>query len=544
MNAVAELVEDTSFFAPVPSDLIDGLISQYDAMRAKIERVADVLDGPDMAGALHYFGAYAASQDTHVSASIVDTMFDRAGALAHLDAAYWSKAMHLTDVLDVMPQARRDEWNAQILNPLGKRKIGTKNDWEIEPIPAFTDENVRGTLQALLTQRETFFAERVDGIFRVLSQAHVTNTPEGFRKRMIIAGMFNGWGSADYSRAGYVNDLRCVIARFMGRDEPKFGATNNVLRYARDMKRGEWVTLDGGAIRIRCYGIGTAHLEVHPDMAWRLNCVLARLYPMAIPSKFRERPKKKAREHRLIARPLPFATLEILATLCDAADVNPKRGYRENLFVKVPGCYDTKGRSDEADTVLEAIGGAKASQCRWAFDYDPRDVVAEIVASGCIPDAKSHQYYPTPKALAERVIELAEIGPNDTCLEPSAGTGGLADFMPRDRTKCIEISKLHCDVLRAKGFASVWQVDFLELTSGVPYGRVVMNPPFSEGRWQAHLEHAAQFVAPGGRLVAILPSGAKTRTELPGFRLQWHGPLANQFPGVSVDVVILVADRA
>lgn len=24
---------------------------------------------------------------------------------------------------------------------------------------------------------------------------------------------------------------------------------------------------------------------------------------------------------------------------------------------------------------------------------------------------------------------------------------------------------------------------------------------------------------------------------------EWHGPLSNQFPGVSVDVVILVADR-
>ena len=54
MNAVAEfdLVDDTAqFFAPVSSDLIDGLMGQYGAMRKKIERVATVMNGPDLDGA-------------------------------------------------------------------------------------------------------------------------------------------------------------------------------------------------------------------------------------------------------------------------------------------------------------------------------------------------------------------------------------------------------------------------------------------------------------------------------------------------------------
>lgn len=46
-----------------------------------------------------------------------------------------------------------------------------------------------------------------------------------------------------------------------------------------------------------------------------------------------------------------------------------------------------------------------------------------------------------------------------------------------------------------------------------------------------------------GRLVAILPSGARNSFTLPGFSLQWHGPFDNQFPGASVSVVILVAER-
>ena len=381
----------------------------------------------------------------------------------------------------------------------------------------------------------------------------MTNAPEGFNRRMILSNVTDSWGTYTTSRAGTINDLRCVIAKFMGREEPGWDATGGIVKYAR-RRRGEWVDVDGGAIRIRCYAVGTAHLEVHPDMAWRLNCVLAQLHPQAIPSKFRERPKKKTKEYKLIGRPLPFAVLAVLGSLEEARDLNPKRDiFRENTFIKVPGCYEFRYRDSrseqvtaEACQVLQALGGTLVESRRdnrFAFDYDPREVVQEIVASGCIPDAKSHQFYPTPAALAERVIEHAEIGPEHTCLEPSAGMGGLADLMPKDRTNCVEISVLHCKALEAMGYR-VTQADFLALhTNRKLYDRVVMNPPFSDGRWQAHLQHAADMVAAGGRLVAILPSTAKNSTALSGFSLEWVGPLERQFPGVSVDVVILVANR-
>lgn len=541
-----DLVDDTStFFAPVSSDLVDGLIGQYQHMRAKVERVAEVMNGPDLDGALHYFAEYVRRQDRHLSSSTVRDMFSLDGAIAHLNASFWSKAMQLTDVLDAMPQQRRNEWHAQIQNPLGQKKDRYSKEWEVEPIPEFNDENVRSTLKGLLLQRETFFAERVDGLFRSLSKTHITNAPEGFGRRMIIARAVNEWGGVDHSTAGVINDLRCVIARFMGRDEPKWDATSSVVRFAR-LRRGEWIDVDGGAIRIRCYAIGTAHLEVHPDMAWRLNCVLAQLHPLAIPSQFRERPKKRAKDHKLIGRPLPFAVVARLASLEPARDLNPDHGYRKDTWIKVPGCWDFKASSDqqikaEADRIMESIGGTKLSELRWAFDYDPTEVVQEIVASGCVPDQKAHQFYPTPERLARIAVDLADIGPDDTCREPSAGMGGLADLMPKDRTHCIEVSPLHCKVLESKGH-NVTQADFLAW-SGAPVDRIVANPPFSEGRWQAHTQHAATMVKPGGRLVAILPASAKGKDLLPGFDCTWHGPYDNEFPGTSVSVVILKADR-
>jgi hypothetical protein len=545
MEADFDVVEDAPFFAPVSSDLIDGLMGQYQHMRAKVERVAGVMNGPDLAGALHYFAEYAGKQDRHLSSSTVDALFNVEGAIAHLNAAYWSKAMQLTDVLDAMPQKRRNEWHSQIMNPLGEKKDRYSSEWVTPPIPEFNDENVRSTLSALLSQRETFFAERVDGLFRSLSKTHITNAPEGFSRRMIIAHAIGEYGTVDHGRAGVINDLRCVIAKFMGREEPKWDATSSVVRFARE-RRGEWIDVDGGALRIRCYAVGTAHLEVHPDMSWRLNCVLAKLFPAAIPSQFRERPKKRAKEFKMIGRPLPFQVIALLNNLDKARDLNPSRGYRDNTFITVPGCYEFRSYSSapdqsiaEAGRVLEGIGGTPVSRTRWAFDYDPTEVVKEIAASGCVPDQKAHQFYPTPERLASIAVDLADIGNEDTCREPSAGMGGLADLMPKGRTHCIEVSPLHCKVLEAKGH-NVTQTDFLAW-DGDPVDCIVMNPPFSEGRWQAHVQHAATMVRPLGKLVAILPASAKGKDLLPGMTHEWSRIYENEFPGTSVSVVILKA---
>jgi hypothetical protein len=68
-----------------------------------------------------------------------------------------------------------------------------------------------------------------------------------------------------------------------------------------------------------------------------------------------------------------------------------------------------------------------------------------------------------------------------------------------------------------------------------------MNPPFDRNRWLLHLEHAATLLAPGGRIVAVLPEGAVARDFLPGWSLVWSEPIA--FPGTSIRVVLLVASR-
>jgi hypothetical protein len=543
---IGEVVDDDAeFFAPVASDLVDSLIGQYQQSRTRIESVAAVVNGDEYASVMHYFLDGNASQErgrTTLEYSAAQ-LFEVKGAIGALNAAYWSKALQMTDVLDVMPQKRRDEWHQQMKYPEGKKRDKYATTWEVEPLPDFEETTVRDTLASLLAMRAQFLAERVDGIFRGLSGEHVTNAPEAFGKRMILSYVLNEYHSVGHSKSGLINDLRAVIAKFMGRDEPKHYVSYRLIETLKS-NWGQWVVIDGGALKIRLYKKGTAHLEVHPDMAWRLNQILAHLHPMAIPAEFRRKPKRKVKDFNLMARPLPFAVLELLS---DGRKRRSRGTEANTVFLSSSSIAGgNKVAYAEAARVLESIGGVPDGRGTFTFDYYPGEVLDEIITSGCIPDHKSHQFYPTPENLAKRAMELADIGERHLCLEPSAGTGGLAKFMPKDRTRCVEVSAMHASILTGMGFG-VTCGDFLEWSSkpGHPmFDRIVMNPPFSEGRWTAHVESAAAMVKDGGRLVAILPTTAKTSGLLADWDVKWHGPFDNEFAGTSVSVVMLVADRS
>lgn len=538
-QADTELVADEPFFAPAATDMVDGLVGQYQAMRRRIEDLAATVTG-ETVGAIQYFlDGNADSRDRRYSTS-VEKLFSADGAIAALNSAYWSKALALTDVLDLMPQKRRDEWNKSITE---------------QTTPDFEEETVRSTITDLLNMRSQFLAERVDGIFRTLSGTHVTNAPEAFGRRMIIAHVVNEWGTADHSRSGVINDLRCVIAKFMGRDDPRYDMTARDVRRAR-LDPGEWVTLDAGALRMRVYKVGTAHLEVHPLMAYRLNQILAHLYPLAIPPQFRARPKKQPKDFVMMGKPLPFEVLRILMQMKPVREfIEPATGWKKEVR-ELPNTLEfhfserPKAAEKVACEVLEGIGGVRQKRGGlhfWQFEYNPAQVVDQIVSSGCVPDQRAHQFYPTPRELAERVVEAAEIQPGHSVLEPSAGQGGLADVIAEHGAEplCIEIAPLNCGVLEAKG-RRVLNADFMTWAEACSnrFDRIVMNPPFSEGRAKLHTITAAGLLKPGGRLVAVLPSGHRGQIDMPGYDAEWSQPIENAFPGVSVTVAILTLHRA
>jgi hypothetical protein len=524
-----DIINLDEFFAPVQYNVLDQLIIGYNKERQKIEGFLTALT-EDYKSILYHFER----------PGTVSPTYKLENAILSLNAAYWTRALQLTNVFDLMPQKRKTQWNNQLTAWKDEDyKFGKNPD---DDLPDFTEENVKTTLMHLIEMRQTFFAEKVDGIFRSLSGAHVTNRPEGFSKRMIISGVLDKYKSTDWAKCGYIADLRNVIAKFMGRDEVNHGSTDLIVKAAY-RQTGEWLSFDGGALRIRVYMVGTAHLEVHPEMSYRLNSILASLYPRAIPSKFIEKPKKKLKDFEMMQRPLPFAVLKILqdGTFYDKSNYQ-LFDYGRVIYQKRINSFEFKYHSkrnkvayDEAVQVLKSIGGVLSDGDIW-FDYDAESVIESIIITGGIPDKKCYQYYPTSSMLAERVVRLAEIKDSDICLEPSAGQGGIAEFMPKERTMCVEISELHCEILRKKGF-DVFETDFLKHDPQFKYDVICMNPPFSEGRAKAHVEHAITMLKSGGRLVAILPSSFIGKSLGKG-KETWTDAIDNAFSDASISVTI------
>ncbi len=538
ITAAGDVITDT-FFAPADTDLIDGLLGSYRLMRTKLADISATIRSGVNSEAVAYFLSGNLHRERGYHVPPAGKLFDLPGAVASLNADFWQKALSLTDVYEYMPNERRNDWNEQI------REMKA---------PDFEENAVRATLSGLLFSRQKFFSERVDGIFRSLSRSHVTNRPEGFSKRMIIECMFDQWGMCNYDRTGYVDDLRKVIAKFMGRDATGLNTTNKILKIARD-RSGEWVAIDGGALRVKAFMKGTIHLEIHPDMAWRLNDILAFLHPAAIPAEHRQKPRAKVKSFDLHSNLLPFSVLSVLGDLETERTEPLKRSRWEEPRPPVttnPFNRRIKGYSDEdkaaraeAEKVLLSLGGVKMNinAFTWfEFDYDPTTALEDIQLSGALPEQKTHQFYPTTGKLAAQLLDEADIREGETCLEPSAGMGGLADLMPKAQTTCVEVSPLHCRVLEAKGH-NVIEADFLAWAQTTPqrFDVVVMNPPFSEGRAVAHLNAAAALVKAGGRLAAILPAGSDRKNLLQGWDCSWSEPMEGMFAGTGVRVVRLMA---
>jgi hypothetical protein len=123
-------------------------------------------------------------------------------------------------------------------------------------------------------------------------------------------------------------------------------------------------------------------------------------------------------------------------------------------------------------------------------------------------------FFPTPPELATRVVEAAGIESGMKVLEPSAGTGNIADAAKEAGADVdvVEVSGELRKVLEAKDFTPVAD-NFLEYKPGEVYDRVVMNPPFSDSLDSQHVQHAYSMLKPGGRLVAIMSEGSFFRTD-------------------------------
>jgi len=198
----------------------------------------------------------------------------------------------------------------------------------------------------------------------------------------------------------------------------------------------------------------------------------------------------------------------------------------------------------DRETYLRVAKTLTAARGKWdrkakghVFPFDPRELMADAVEAGAVVDAKKTlQFFETPPALARRMVDLAQIAPGNSALEPSAGTGRIVRELlaARAEVRAVEVEPANVAALRAIGGDGVLQVNEMTFedfsafapTCGALYDAVVMNPPFSHDRDSDHIRMAWKHLAPGGRLVAICSEGPFFRSDraAASFR-EWLGSI-------------------
>jgi hypothetical protein len=116
-------------------------------------------------------------------------------------------------------------------------------------------------------------------------------------------------------------------------------------------------------------------------------------------------------------------------------------------------------------------------------------------------------FFPTPRPVIERMLNVAGIQPTHRVLEPSCGSGSILDCLCREfpdvDITAIEQNRTLQGVLTAKGYGDIVRYeDFLEFRDR-GFDRALMNPPFENCADIEHIRHAYDLLAPGGRVVAI-----------------------------------------
>lgn len=179
------------------------------------------------------------------------------------------------------------------------------------------------------------------------------------------------------------------------------------------------------------------------------------------------------------------------------------------------------------------------------------DTMKDTLKEG-ITVAVAPQLFPTPRDLAQRMADKADIRPGDRVLEPSAGTGMLVGAMgcrmftdgePGGELVAVEINHALADGLRNQ-FPKIHVIhdDFLNHGPIGLFDRIVMNPPFVNGADIKHIRHALTRLRPGGRLVAICANGPRQNDTLRPLCDEWRDLEPGTFKeaGTNVNAAMVV----
>lgn len=166
----------------------------------------------------------------------------------------------------------------------------------------------------------------------------------------------------------------------------------------------------------------------------------------------------------------------------------------------------------------QGFGGKEADAAERGetspFDRAVLDYYGNQKLKGKRDSREGVDYYPTPEPLGFKMVEWGNLNDGETALEPSAGHGAIARYVPSaNPLTAIEPSQnLFAKLqLKAGGSGRKFVNTIFEGYNVVNKHDVIfMNPPFGTGGRLAvdHVAKAFTHLTEGGRIVAIIPRGS------------------------------------
>lgn len=448
-----------------------------------------------------------------------------------LNVSYWGQIYQRSNIAMFLDTEKRSKWASDL-------HVYAENKAEL---PEFTKCNILSTLSNWYESRTTFFIDRVDLVFQKLSRSHVTNEPQGFSRKMIFTSACDTiFSTNEYMRlTTYMDDilydLAGVIAVILNIPIPPHQFKNAF--DAIDL--GKKHAFFGNTFEVQVFKNGNLHVWVHPEIAIDLNLWLAKKYPSAIATENRTKPKK-IKEFDYSHDYLTEDDFQLLSTL--------SRG-SSTLGFTVNSVGTTEQSRKKAVERFAKFTGMSTEEVLNIPNRHNFGSVANAILRNGYPNVKDHQFYATPKEVADSITEhltatySEEELSEKTMLEPSAGTGNLALLHPcyPTHSHCVEVSEIFSKVLTAKGLWTVENIDFMKFKTDIAYDLVVMNPPYKQKQLENHLEKALTHLKDGGELIAVVPKGkVNSIATLSGFEgltvISTHG---SAFEDTSIETAVI-----
>jgi len=222
-----------------------------------------------------------------------------------------------------------------------------------------------------------------------------------------------------------------------------------------------------------------------------------------------------------------------LETNLFAQKFNNALGTTENLAL---GSKARNLRKSIANSVLENTGevdyerqglGGKDMDGRVAggddkdgFDVSIQDYYGNQKMQRGRDNREGVDYFPTPEPIGYKMVEWGMMMEGETALEPSAGHGAIARYVPETNgmTAIEPSSSLFTKLqMRAGGPGRRFEeMPFENYPLGNKHDVVLMNPPYGVGGKTAmeHVAKAFRHLNEGGRVIAIIPDGPAMEKRL------------------------------